>query len=183
MSKYISKYFCIRNIHVFIDFYFTALCIQFGTFSKSYAIEISYGKRNWHNGLFTIAISKARIIEDYYNYFMDPSDIENWSFYEFNFYPIGIRTKNRISSEELIINELIDENDWKDISRNKYLTYKQLEEFKDKLDWNIISRRYKMNYKFIIRNSDKIVLNELANNRKISKKLKQKIIKNLFKNI
>ena len=172
------KYFCIKNIHIFIFLFLKSWSIQIGTIKKSYLIEILYGKVYWHTGLFTLCIiNNLHLIEGY----EDPSISDSWGCNDWSFYPfLGFRKKFPISSEELILDELMGKNDWEHISRHNNLTLKQLEEFRNQLYWDIISYRYKMDYEFIKRNKDKIVWDELIQNKKISKKLKQKVLKDML---
>ena len=175
-----NKYFKFFNIHIFIFLSLKYYDIQIGTVDKSYGFNLRYGKMHWHTGLFTLTITKNISLIGAPGYDI-PSDIECWGYNDWSFYPIfGFKKKFPISSEELIMNELLGENKWEGISRYNTLTLNQLEEFKDKLHWDIISYRYKMDYEFIQRNKDKIVMNKLENNKKISKRLKQRILRDML---
>lgn len=177
-----DRYFHIKDIHVFISLSLKSWSIQIGTVKKSYHVEVSYGRVYWHNGLFTLSIIKNLHLMGAPEY-DDPSNSDNWGCNDWSFHPfLGFRKKFPISSGELILNELIGENDWDYISRRNDLTFQQLEEFRDQLNWNIISYRYKLDYEFIRRNKDKIVWDELKINKKIPKRLKQKVLKNIFEN-
>ena len=178
MTNY--KYFKIKNIHIFVFLSFKRIDIQFGTIKKSYNIVLAREKMRWHNGPITLTIAWDLHLPNFLGY-EDPSIIDNWCLNHWRLFPIfGWRKKFPISSEELILSELMGENNWDDISQFKDLTLAQIEEFRDKVNWNIISTRYKMDLKFIERNKDKIIWNKLVENRKISKKLKEKVLKNIL---
>jgi len=173
MTNY--KYFKIKDIHIFFFLSLKRIDIQFGTIKKSYNIILTYEKMRWHNGPITLTIAWDLHLPNFPGY-EDPSEVANWVFNCWSLFPIfGWRKKFPISTEELILNELMGENNWDDISQFKDLTLDQIEEFRDKVNWNIISTRYKMDLKFIERNKDKIIWDKLVENKKISKKIKEKI--------
>ena len=63
---------------------------------------------------------------------------------------------NKITKEEIILNELNNQNDWIDLCLNYKLTEDIMDEFADKIEWNIICMSQNLSENFMRKHQNKV---------------------------